>query len=191
MEFSRPNPRNSCGHSWLRGCRVDFYVEFVLSFLARGGRVDFTVKWQSITINVQIRGILQKGNIIKVNAIQFESPAACTSSQNQEASSKCNSSKDHVAHRTQTRRELLIEQAASTLQSIDEDSDTDTDNENEGNAPHIMLPLERYALKQRETVENIKHELQNGTRKLEQFDEKIRRASSQNAGGLPVVETVI
>ena len=47
-----------------------------------------------------------------------------------------------------------------------------------------MLPLEKYALKQRETVENIKHELQNGTRKLEQFDEKIRRASSQNAGGL-------
>ena len=85
-----------------------------------------------------------KGNIIKVNAIQFESPAACTSSENQEASSKCNSSKDHVAHRTQARRELLLEQAASTLQSIDKDSDTDTDNENEGNAPHIMLPLERY-----------------------------------------------
>ena len=145
---------------------------------------DLEVDLSPSYFNVQIRGILQKGNIIKVNAIQFESPAACTSSQNQEASSKCNSSKDHVAHRTQARRELLIEQAASTLQSIDEDSDTDTDNENEGNAPHIMLPLERYALKQRETVENIKHELQNGTRKLEQFDEKIRRASSQNAGGL-------
>ena len=106
------------------------------------------------------------------------------SSQNQEAPSKCNSSKDYVAKQTQTRRELLLDQAASTLQSIDEDSDTDTDNENEGNAPHIMLPLERYALKQRETVENIKHELQNGTRKLEQFDEKIHRASSQNGGGL-------
>ena len=124
---------------------------------------DLEVDLSPSYFNVQIRGILQKGNIIKVNAIQFESPAACTSSQNQEASSKCNSSKDHVVHRTQARRELLIEQVASTLQSIDEDSDTDTDNENEGNAPHIMLPLERYALKQRETVENIKHELQNGT----------------------------
>ena len=145
---------------------------------------DLEVDLSPFYFNVQIRDLLEKGDIIKVNAIQFESPAACTSSQNQEAPSKCNSSKDHVARQTQARRELLLEQAASTLQTIDEDSDTDTDNENEGNAPHIMLPLERYALKQRETVENIKHELQNGTRKLEQFDEKIRRASSQNAGVL-------
>ena len=134
-----------CKATSLRWTVEDDYLEFDLS---------------PSYFNVHIRGILQKGNIIKVNAIQFESPAACTSSQNQEASSKCNSSKDHVAHRTQARRELLLEQAASTLQRIDEDSDTNTDNENEGNAPHVMLPLERYALRQRETVENIKHELQ-------------------------------
>ena len=42
---------------------------------------------------------------------------------------------------------------------------------------HIILELERYALKQRGTVENIKHVLQNGTPKHEQLDEKIRRAS--------------
>ena len=77
------------------------------------------------------------------------------------------------------------------MQSIDEDSDTDTDNENEGNAPHIMLPLERYGLKQRETVENIKHELQNGTRKLEQFDEKFAGLRHKTPVVFPVVETVI
>ena len=41
-----------------------------------------SLRWtvETSMFNVQIRGILEKGTTVKVNAIQFKSPAACTSS---------------------------------------------------------------------------------------------------------------
>lgn len=52
--------------------------------------------------------------------------------------------------------------------------------------PRVKLPLESYAKKQNKTVDNISQELKTGTHELENFDEKMRRASSQNTGNLSI-----
>ncbi|CAB4007898.1 PREDICTED: uncharacterized protein LOC100197852 [Paramuricea clavata] len=117
--------------------------------------------------NYQVRGLLQKKKNIKINVIEFKSPAACTSfSSCDEAplkgkiSSMCSStastSRNVSIGKAHARRTLIL----NPVQNQDDlDTDGDTDEEIEAMEwPHIMLPLERYAVKQKETVDNISQE---------------------------------
>ena len=154
---------------------------------------EVQVDLSPLYFNYQVRGLLQKEKNIKINVIEFESPAACTSfSSREEApikgkiSSTCSStastSRNVSIGKAHARRTLIL----NPVQNQDDlDTDGDTDEEIEAmEQPRIMLPLERYAVKQKETVDNISQELKTGIHELEMFDEKIHRASSQNMGNL-------
>ena len=139
--------------------------------------------------NIQMRGILTKEKSIRTNAIEFELPIVSTLSSNQ-ATDKYSSTDDKQPKqniRAHARKKLdLPERDNSRLGFVfggesDVDSDTEDTEENE---TRIIMPLERYATKQKQTVDKISLELEEGTRKLRKFDGRIGRASTQNEGSL-------
>ena len=139
--------------------------------------------------NIQMRGILGKEKSIKINVIEFESPVVTTSSPNEAITKykRINNKQSNQNVRGRARRSLVLpEQNQSKLGYVfGGESDVDTDDENaEESETRILMPLERYAAKQKETVAKISLELETGTRELQKFDEKIRRASMQNEGVL-------
>ena len=139
--------------------------------------------------NIQMRGILTKEKSIRINAIEFESPIVSTLSSNQ-ATDKYSSTDNKQPKqniRAHARKKLdLPERDNSRLGFVfGGESDVDSDNEDtEENETRIIMPLERYATKQKQTVDKISLELEEGTRKLRKFDERIGRASTQNEGSL-------
>ena len=137
--------------------------------------------------NIQMRGILTKEKSIRINAIEFESPIVSTLSSNQ-ATDKYSSTDDKQPKqniRAHARKKLdLPERDNSRLGFVfGGESDVDSDNEDtKENETRIIMPLERQATKWKQTVDKISLELEEGTRKLRKFDERIGRASTQNEG---------
>ena len=58
------------------------------------------------------------------------------------------------------------------------------DDEIQVEEPRVILPLERYSIKQKDTINQISVELEKAVQDLQKFDAKISRASSQNMGTL-------
>ena len=133
----------------------------------------------------QMKGILAKSKTISINAIEFDSPivkAVDCEISTQTSTAQTQSKKPTV--QSNVRRSLnLFPKAENPLESIT--SNSATINDKPKSLP-IASPLERYAIKQRNTVRDIESELEQKRSDLVRFDDRLKRASEQNAGHLSV-----
>ncbi|CAB3991458.1 Hypothetical predicted protein [Paramuricea clavata] len=131
----------------------------------------------------QIKGILAKSKTISIKAIEFDSPIVnAVDCEISTQKSTTQSRKPTV--RSKVRRSLnLFPTAENPPESIN--SKSVTINDMPKSLP-IASQLERYAIKQRNTVRDIESELEQKRSNLIRFDDRLKRASEQNAGHLSV-----
>lgn len=134
---------------------------------------DLEVDISDDFFNVQIRGMLERGKRIMVKAFAFESPGLSISH-----SLKSETETDNLKHAapSRARRSLPLSTCSQQVKpSLESNTDEDV---------RIMLPLERYAKKQQETVRNIEQQLEKKRRENSQLRDRLDRASAQNQGNL-------
>ena len=147
-----------------------------LTINENGEEVDLSLNY----FNLQLRGLMGASKIIKVNAIEFESPAASSSMAMQRVERDEVPTKSVVSTRGRARKSLILRKNTNEHDFIsDSDDDLDSDDD-QINKDKPKLPLDRFLQKQKETVANLTLELDHENRELEKFDEQIQRASDQN-----------
>ena len=100
--------------------------------------------------NFQIKGVLEKEKTITVRAIVFDSPGLPT----QELLKK----KSTIQSRAKRSLNLLEEQTDDQVVFSDNDNNSDTDDLPANQ--RVLLPLERYAKKQKDAANDIERRLQ-------------------------------
>ena len=130
--------------------------------------VDLSRKYFSL----QMKGLLDKGaKSIRIGVFEFASPAVDTGIHRVENMAETRA-EDRELTRTHVRRSLDLP-----------GRNTSADKTDENDLP-VMLPLQRYAKKQKEAVNEIKNGVGTKRQELVRFDDKIKRASEQNRGHL-------
>ena len=130
--------------------------------------VDMSRKYFSL----QMKGLLDKGaKSIRIGVFEFASPAVDTGIHRVENMAETRA-EDRELTRTHVRRSLDLP-----------GRNTSADKTDENDLP-VMLPLQRYAKKQKEAVNEIKNCVGTKRHELVRFDDKIKRASEQNSGHL-------
>ena len=132
--------------------------------------VDLSRKYFSL----QMKGLLDKGaKSIRIRVFEFASPAVDTGIHRVENMAETGA-EDRELTWTHVRRSLDLYQDAIY---------TSADKTDENDLP-VMLPLQRYAKKQKEAVNEIKNCVETKRQELVRFNDKIKRASEQNRGDL-------
>ena len=130
--------------------------------------VDLSRKYFSL----QMKGLLDKvAQSIRIRVFEFASPAV-----------------DTGIHRVENMAETGAEDRELTRTHVQRSLDlpgrnTSADKTDENDLP-VMLPLQRYAKKQKEAVNERKNCMETKCQELIRFDDKIKRASEQNRGHL-------
>ncbi len=147
---------------------------------------NLEVDLSSTYFNFQIKGILEKEKTITVKAFVFDSPGYPSLPSVQTGTRNVSDTRNVApenAHQVQS-----IPQAKRSLTLTEGhvySSDSDSESSNPPNPPQdscILLPLERYAKKQKQTAKDIQCTLQIKRQELAKSREKLNIASYQNVG---------
>ena len=130
--------------------------------------VDLSRKYFSL----QMKGLLDKGaKSIRIRVFEFASPAVDAGIHRVENMADTGA-EDRELTRTHARRSLNLP-----------GQNTSADKSDENDLP-VMLPLQRYAQRQKEAVNEIKNWVETKRQELVTFDAKLKRASEQSRGHL-------